>query len=121
PRAVGCVVLRIIEVNRGGTGSGPGAAGRHIGGAWRYLIGGAVRRDSPKETLVTAWAFLVASSVIFGLAPAPGWGLWKVIPAMVAGLGFGYLFLRHAIAGGILAHFVTDYAAVLSYEGRRGE
>src|SRR5207247_10001321 len=28
PMALGSVVLRIIEVNRGGTGSGPGAAGR---------------------------------------------------------------------------------------------
>ena len=121
PMAIGSVVLRIIEVNRGGTGSGPGAAGRHIGGAWRYLIGGAVRRDSPKETLVAAWAFLIASSVIFGLAHAPGWGWWKVIPAMVAGLGFGYLFLRHGIAAAILAHFVNDYAAALSYEGFGGE
>src|SRR2546428_568494 len=121
PMAIGSVVLRIIEVNRGGTGSGPGAAGRHIGGAWRYLIGGAVRRDSPKETLVAAWAFLIASSVIFGLAHAPGWGWWKVIPAMVAGLGFGYLFVRHGIAAAILAHFVNDYAAALSYEGFGGE
>ena len=121
PMALGSVLLRIIEVNRGGTGSGPGAAGRHIGGAWRYLIGGAVRRDSPKETLVAAWAFLIGSSVIFGLAHAPGWGWWKVIPATVAGLGFGYLFLRHGIAAAILAHFVNDYAAALSYEGFGGE
>ncbi len=121
PMALGSVVLRIIEMNRGGTGSGPGAAGRHIGGAWRYLIGGVVRRDSPKETLVAAWAFLIASSVIFGLAHAPGWGSWKVIPAMVAGLGFGYLFLRHGIGAAILAHFVNDYAAALSYEGFGGE
>src|SRR5207249_6609828 len=58
-------------------------------------------RDSSKETIVAAWVFLIASSVIFGLAHAPGWGLWKVIPAMVAGLGFGYLFLRHGIAAAI--------------------
>ena len=121
PMALGSVVLRIIDVNRGGTGSGPGAAGRHIAGAWRYLIGGAVHRDSSKETLVAAWVFLIASSVIFGLAHAPGWGLWKVIPAMVAGLGFGYLFLRHGIAAAILAHFVNDYAAALSYSGFGGE
>src|SRR6058998_173467 len=121
PMALGSVVLRIIEVNRGGIANGPGAAGRHVGGAWRYLIGGAVRRDSPKETLVAAWAFLIGSSVIFGLAHAPGWGLWKVIPATVAGLGFGYLFLRHGIAAAILAHFVNDYAAALSYEGFGGE
>ena len=121
PMALGSVALRILDVRRGGTGSTPGAAGRHIAGAWRYLIGGAVRRDSPKETLVASWAFLIASSAIFGLAHAPGWGWWKVIPAMVAGLGFGYLFLRHGIGAAILAHFVNDYAAALSYEGFGGE
>src|SRR5207244_13165229 len=102
-------------------GGGAGAGARHISGAWRYLIGGAVHRDSSKATLVATWVFLIASSVIFGLAHAPGWGLWKVIPAMVAGLGFGYLFLRHGIAAAILAHFVNDYAAALSYEGFGGE
>src|SRR2546422_10904490 len=65
--------------------------------------------------------FLIGSSVIFGLAHAPGWGWWKVIPAMVAGLRFGYLFLPHGIAAAILAHFVNDYAAALSYSGFGGE
>ena len=121
PMAIGSVALRILEVNRHGVAGGPGAAGRYIAGAWRYLLGGAVRRDSSKETLVASWAFLIASSAIFGLAHAPGWGWWKVIPAMVAGLGFGYLFLRHGIGAAILAHFVNDYAAALSYEGFGGE
>src|SRR5207237_417317 len=67
-----------------------------------------------------AWVFLVASSAIFGLAHAPGWGYWKIIPGMVAGLGFGYLFLRHGVGAGILAHFVNDYALSLSYEGIGG-
>src|SRR5439155_1632146 len=44
PMAVGSVVLRIMDVNRGATGNGPGSAGRYIGGAWRYLIGGVLRR-----------------------------------------------------------------------------
>src|SRR6266704_409880 len=121
PMAIGSVALRVLEVNRHGVAGGPGAAGRYIAGAWRYLRGGAVRRDSSKETLVASWAFLIASSAIFGLAHAPGWGWWKVIPAMVAGLGFGYLFLRHGIGAAILAHFVNDYAAALSYEGFGGE
>ena len=121
PMAIGSVALRVLEVNRHGVAGGPGAAGRYIAGAWRYLVGGAVRRDSSKETLVASWAFLIASSAIFGLAHAPGWGWWKVLPAMVAGLGFGYLFLRHGIGAAILAHFVNDYAAALSYEGFGGE
>ena len=120
PMAVGSVVLRIMDVNRGATGNGPGSAGRYIGGAWRYLIGGVLRRDSPKEALVAGWAFLFASSAIFGLAHAPGWGYWKVVPSMVAGLGFGYLFLRHGVGAAILAHFVNDYALSLAYEGIGG-
>src|SRR5438132_1557653 len=91
-----------------------------IAGAWRYLSGGVLRRESSKEAHVAAWAFLFASSAIFGLAHAPGWGYWKVIPSMVAGLGFGYLFLRHGVGAGILAHFVNDYALSLSYEGIGG-
>src|SRR5437870_4064042 len=121
PMALGSVALRILDVRRGGAGSTPGAAGRHIAGAWRYLVGGAVRRDSSKETLVASWAFLIASSAIFGLAHAPGWGWWKVIPAMVAGLGFGYLFLRHGIGAAMLAHFVNDYVDSLYFEGIGGE
>ena len=120
PMALGSVVLRIMEVNRGATGNGPGSAGRYIAGAWRYLIGGVLRRDSPKEALVAGWAFLFASSAIFGLAHAPGWGYWKVVPSMVAGLGFGYLFLRHGVGAAILAHFVNDYALSLTYEGIGG-
>ncbi|MCI4371774.1 MAG: CPBP family intramembrane metalloprotease, partial [Thermoplasmata archaeon] len=120
PMALGSLVLRVMEVNRGGPANGAGTAGRHIVSAWKYLVGGVLRRDSPKETLVAAWAFLVASSAIFGLAHAPGWGSWKVIPAMVAGLGFGYLFLRHGIGAAVLAHFVNDYALSLSLEGVGG-
>src|SRR2546425_7460931 len=71
PMAIGSVVLRIIEVNRGGTGSGPGAAGRHIGGAWRYLIGGGGLPRSANGTTLAAWALLLATSAVFGLAHAP--------------------------------------------------
>jgi hypothetical protein len=120
PMAIGSVIVRVLEVNRGTAGNGAGSAGRYIAGAWRYLLGGAIRRESPKEAHVAAWAFLFASSSIFGLAHAPGWGLWKVVPAMVAGLGFGYLFLRHGVGAAILAHFVNDYALSLSYEGIGG-
>lgn len=120
PLAIGSLILRIMEVNRGASGAGPGGAGRYLAGAWRYLIGGVLRRDSPKEALVAAWAFLFASSAIFGLAHMSGWGSWKVVPAMVAGLGFGYLFLRHGIGAAMLAHFVNDYALSLFYEGVGG-
>src|SRR5207244_797540 len=52
PMAVGSAVLRIMDVNRGATGNGPGLAGRYIGGAWRYLIGGVLRRHLAKRHLV---------------------------------------------------------------------
>jgi len=120
PMAVGSAIVRAMEVNRGASGNGPGSSGRYIAGGWRYLFGGMIRRESPKETHVAAWAFLFASSAIFGLAHMPGWGWWKVVPSMVAGLGFGYLFLRHGIGAAILAHFVNNYALALSYEGIGG-
>ena len=121
PMALGSLIVRITEVRRGASGTEPGSTVRHIAGAWRYVLGGVLRNDSPKEALAVGWALLFASSAIFGLAHAPGWGLWKVVPAMVAGLGFGYLFLRHGIGAAILAHFVNDYAITLSYEGVGGE
>lgn len=120
PMAIGSIIVRAMEVNRGGTWNGSGAASRHIAGAWRYLFGGVVRRDSSKETLFAAWAFLLASSAVFGLAHGPGWGWWKIVPAAIGGLGFGYLFLRHGVGAAILAHFVNDYALSLSYEGVGG-
>src|SRR2546426_699444 len=80
------------------------------------VIAAGINPSSPfYPTPQSAWVWL------YELLHAPSWGLWKVIPAMVAGLGFGYLFLRHGIAAAILAHFVNDYAAALSYEGFGGE
>jgi hypothetical protein len=121
PMAVGSAIVRILEVNRGTTGHVPIPAGRYIAKSWRYLFGGVLRRDSPKEAHVAAWAFLFASAAIFGLAHLPGWGWWKVVPTFVAGLGFGYLFLRHGLGAAILAHFVNDYILALTYEGIGGE
>src|SRR6266702_1458692 len=40
---------------------------------------------------------------------------------MVAGLGFGYLFLRHGVGAAMLAHFVNDYIDSLYFEGIGGE
>ena len=116
PMTIGSLIVRIMEVNRGATGTSSGSAGRYIAGAWRYLVRGVLRRDSPKEAHVAAWALLFASSTLFGLAHAPGWGYWKVIPSLVAGLGFGYLFLRHGVGAAILAHFVNDYILSLTYQ-----
>jgi hypothetical protein len=121
PMVVGSVALRLLEINRGTAGRLPGSAGRHLAGAWRYLFGGVLRRDSPKEAHVAAWALLFGSAAMFGLAHVPGWGWWKSVPSFVAGLGFGYLFLRHGVGAAILAHFVNDYSLALVYEGIGGQ
>lgn len=96
---------------------GMGKSARH---SLRYIVGGSLRKESSPQALLAAWILLFASGTLFGLAHAPGWGWWKVVPALVAGLGFGYLFLRHGIGAAILAHFATDYASVLTYEGVGG-
>jgi len=79
--------------------------------AWRHLIGGTLNRDSPRNLVVVAMVLIVSSSVIFGLAHVPSWGWWKFLPAMVAGLGMGYLFVRRGLLAGVLFHFATDYLA----------
>lgn len=95
--------------------------GKSLKRSLRYLMGGNLRKTSSRESLLAAWIFLFASSTVFGLAHEPGWGWWKVVPAMVAGLGFGYLFLRHGIGAAIIAHFATNYVSALSWEGVGGD
>src|SRR5437899_2522427 len=73
PMALGSLIVRITEVRRGASGTEPGSTVRHIAGAWRYVLGGVLRNDSPKEALAVGWALLFASSAIFGLAHAPMW------------------------------------------------
>jgi len=74
-----------------------------------YLLGGGFTIGIPEMTL------LLASSVIFGLAHyTSGWGAWKIVPATVGGLAFGYLFLRYGIAASVTLHFGTDYLSMPS-------
>jgi hypothetical protein len=81
---------------------------------WRHLLGGTLTRASPTATLLAAAVLIPASSVIFGLAHVPAWGWWKFFPAMVAGLGMGYLFVRHGILAAVMFHFATDYLGALA-------
>jgi len=108
PLMVASFALRVMELNRGGF-RGRGPPWKHLAGSLRYLLGGNVRRSSTRETLLAAMACLVVSASFFGLAHLPGWGWWKVLPSLVAGLGFGYLFLRHGVAASMLAHLVNNY------------
>ncbi len=86
----------------------------------RYLLGGQLRAESPREALLAGWILLLGSSAVFGMAHSVGWGDWKVIPAAVAGLAFGYLFLRHGIGAAILAHFLNDYLSAIVLENVGG-
>ncbi len=71
---------------------------------YRYVLGGGFRFGAPESALV------VISAVVFGIAHWEGhWPLWKIPDAAVAGLAFGYLFLRHGLPSAILFHFVNDY------------
>src|SRR3990170_1239636 len=81
---------------------------------WRHLVGGTITRDSPQALIVLAAILLVGSSAVFGLAHVPSWGWWKFLPTFVAGLGLGYLFLRHGLLAAVLLHFATDYLAALA-------
>jgi len=53
---------------------------------------------------------ILISSLIFGFAHALyGWDIYKVFPAFVAGVGFGYVYLKGGIFASIVLHFAFDY------------
>ncbi len=64
------------------------------------------------EMGVPELTFLFISSAIFGLAHTPAWGWWKFLPAFIAGLGMGYLYLKYGMHLSILFHFTTDYMTI---------
>jgi len=73
----------------------------------KYIIGSGFKFGVPEVLLV------LVSAVVFGFAHYEGgWGAWKIIPTSVAGLAFGYLFLKYGLAAGIVLHFTTDYLAM---------
>ena len=104
PLLVGAAVLRVLR--------GPASVGATP--LWRHLFGGTLTRDSPRPLLLAAAILVPLSAVVFGLAHVPSWGWWKFFPTVVAGLGMGYLFVRHGILAGVLFHFATDYLGALS-------
>ncbi len=69
-----------------------------------YILGGGFKFGAVETILV------VASSIIFGVAHwVGGWPAWKIPDATVAGLAFGYLFLKYGLPSAILLHFANDY------------
>ena len=72
----------------------------------KYLLAGGIDIRWAEASLV------VISAVIFGFAHYEGWGSWKVFPAGVAGLAFGYMFLKHGLPAAIMLHFSFDYLSM---------
>ena len=74
---------------------------------YSYVLGGGFKIRIPEAVLV------LASSALFGYAHyAAGWGAWKIVPAAVGGMAFGYLFLKFGLAASIMLHFATDYLSM---------
>ncbi len=121
PMAVAALVLRAARAGPG-PGAGVSGAGRSdLRGAVRYLWGGQLRKESSREARLAAGVLILLSGLLFGVAHAPGWGDWKVLPAFVVGLGMGYVFVRHGIGASILVHFATDGSLALTLEGIGGD
>lgn len=72
----------------------------------KYLLGGGFSFGLVEVVLV------IVSAGLFGLAHYDAWGAWKILPSAIAGLGFGYLFLRHGLAAAIVLHFAFDYMSM---------
>lgn len=71
-----------------------------------YILGGDFKIS--KLTIV----LILFSSITFGLAHAPGWDYWKVIPTVVGGLALGYLFIVKGIYLSILLHFSINFLTI---------
>jgi hypothetical protein len=80
--------------------------GRRERSGWRYVVGGGFTIDTAAFTLVSIQA------IVFALAHVAGWDFWKVMPTVVSGIAFGYLFLRVGLWASIVLHFIIDYINV---------
>jgi len=69
----------------------------------KYVLGGINRLGMVECGLV------LFSSIMFGLAHIGGWDYYKVVPATVAGLFFGYLFVKFGLYAAIMLHFLNDF------------
>ena len=72
----------------------------------RYLVGGRIDIGWVEAVII------LASAAVFGMAHYWGWGAWKVFPSGLAGVAFGYMYLRHGLAASIMLHFAFDYLSL---------
>ncbi len=72
----------------------------------QYLLGGGFSIGRKEAFL------LVFSAIMFGMAHVFSWDVFKIFPAAVAGLAFGYLFLKLGVYAAIMLHFAFDFLSV---------
>lgn len=68
-----------------------------------YLVGGKFKLEALEALIV------LFSSIMFALAHLQGWDIWKTIPSGLAGVCFGYLFVRFGLYAAIFFHFAFDF------------
>jgi hypothetical protein len=69
----------------------------------------------PEQASGRAIAGLAIASLVFGLAHYAG-GVWSVVLATIAGVGYGWIFWRtNRIEASILAHFLVNTAHILCF------
>ena len=59
----------------------------------------------------TAFALLVISAFLFGLAHLDGWSAMKIFDTFASGMFFGYIYIQHGIHVTIVAHSTFDLMA----------
>ncbi len=77
--------------------------GRPEPNRWRYVVGGGMTIDT------AVFVLIVFQALMFALAHVAGWDLWKVLPTMISGIAFGYLFVKKGLWASIVLHFTFDY------------
>ena len=90
---------------RSGTGT-PGSSKEPRRGSPGNILGGWNSVGVPELSLI------FATGLLFGLAHIFLWDLWKVPPTLVAGLGFGYLYIKRGVFPCIVLHFAVDYLSI---------
>ena len=71
-----------------------------------YFLGGGFELGGKELVLI------FASSGIFALGHIVYWDAWKILPSWIAGVAFGYLFLRLGLYASIMLHFTIDYLTI---------
>ncbi len=55
---------------------------------------------------------IIFSAAIFAFAHLPSWDIYKMIPTLLAGFFFGYLYAKDGLYSCILFHFAWNYTSV---------